>query len=74
MSIPVEFQFMFKEKLKELQYKGNKIDIKILIENKVYIVKLINQKFNENEYCGNKDIIQIRYTEKSDLSKHLKNL
>lgn len=74
MSIPVEFQFIFKERLKELQNKGNKIEIKIVIEDKVYTVTLINQKFNENEYYGHKDIIQIRYTEKSDISNHLKRI
>lgn len=74
MSIPVEFQFIFKERLKELQNKGNKIDIKIVLETEAYHVNLINQKFNKNQYYGHKDIIQIRYTEKSDISKHLKRI
>lgn len=74
MSVPVEFQFIFKERLKELQKKGNKIDIKILMELEVYTVTLINQKFNENDYYGHKDIIQIRYTEKSPISKQLKRI
>ena len=74
MSIPVEFQFIFKERLKKLQYKGNKIDIKIILEAEVYTVTLINQKFNENQYYGHKDIIQIRYSEKSDISNHLKRI
>jgi len=74
MSIPVEFQFIFKERLKELQNKGNKIDIKIVLETEVYHVNLINQKFNESQYFGHKNIIQIRYTEKSDISKHLKRI
>lgn len=74
MSIPVEFQFIFKERLKELQNKGNKIDIKIVLETEVYHVNLIDQKFNDSQYYGHKDIIQIRYTEKSDISKHLKRI
>ncbi|HEY5560637.1 MAG TPA: HNH endonuclease [Clostridiaceae bacterium] len=74
MSISVKFQFLFKTRLKELQNKGKKIDIKIVLEAEVYTVSMVNQKFNEIQYEDHKDVIQIRYNANSPISKHLKRI
>jgi 5-methylcytosine-specific restriction enzyme A len=73
-SIPVTYQLIFKDKIKELSKKGTRVDIKLLVEGNIYDAKLVNQAFDENKYVGHKDVVQIRYSPSSELSKKLKSM
>jgi 5-methylcytosine-specific restriction enzyme A len=73
-SIPVTFQALFKDKVKELCKKGTRVDIKIMIEGNIYDAKLVNQAFDESKYAGHTDVIQIRYSSSSELSKKLQSV
>jgi hypothetical protein len=64
-SIPVSIQVVFKERMKNYLKRGEKIDIKVVLDEHTYQVKLINQAFNEQKYPGHTDILQIRYAPQS---------
>jgi len=48
--------------------------INLLLENKAYKAKVINQPFDRKKYPKHKDIIQIRYSPKGDLSNKIREL
>jgi 5-methylcytosine-specific restriction enzyme A len=73
-SIPVTFQSMFKDKVKELCKKGTRVDIKLVVEGNIYDAKLVNQAFDESKYAGHPDVVQIRYSPSSELSKKLQTM
>ena len=61
-SIPVSIQMIFKERIKNYLKRGEKRDIKVILDNNTYQVKFINQAFDEQKYPGHADILQIRYS------------
>jgi 5-methylcytosine-specific restriction enzyme A len=71
-SIPVSIQINFQNQLKRFLKRGESKQIKILLDNKIFNVKLINQPFDGNKYPCHTDIIQIRYSPNSDLSQLLR--
>jgi 5-methylcytosine-specific restriction enzyme A len=73
-SIPVTYQLIFKDKIKELYKKGTRVDIKLLLEGNIYDAKLVNQSFDEKKYSGHKDVVQIRYSPSSELSNKLRSM
>lgn len=64
-SIPVSIQMIFKERIKNYLKRGEKRDIKVILDDNTYQVKFINQAFNEQKYPGHADILQIRYSPQS---------
>ncbi len=64
-SIPVSIQIVFKERMNNYLKRGEKRDLKLILDKQTYQVKLINQTFNEQKYPGHVDILQIRYSPQS---------
>ena len=73
-SIPVANQVYFQKSVDQFLKRGQRKSIKILLDGDIYNAKLVNQSFDENKYPAHKDILQIRYTPKGDLSKRLKQI
>jgi len=73
-TIPVSIQIQFLESLKNPLKKGDKRNIKIIIENQFYDASLINQNFDANKYPTHKELLQIRYSSNSDISKAFRNI
>lgn len=74
MSIPVSLQVVFNQNVKRFLQKGESKKIFIVIEGKTYGAELKNQKFDTNKYAGHKDIIQIRYSRKSEIACKLREI
>lgn len=71
-SIPVSIQVVFKERMKNYLKRGEKRDIKVILDGHIYQVKLINQAFDEKKYPGHADILQIRYSKRSSFAIKLR--
>jgi hypothetical protein len=73
-SIPVSIQVVFKERMNNYLKRGEKRDLKVILDNQTYQVKLINQAFNEQKYLGHVDILQIRYSPQSPFAIKLREI
>lgn len=73
-SIPVSIQVIFKERLKTYLKRGEKRDIKVILDKHTYQVKLINQAFDEQKYPGHTDLLQIRYSPQSTFAIKLREI
>ena len=73
-SIPVSIQVVFKERVNNYVKRGEKRDIKVLLDQQTYQVKLINQSFDEQKYPGHVDILQIRYAPQSPFAAKLREV
>ena len=73
-SIPVSIQVVFKERMKNYLKRGEKRDIKVILDGHIYQVKLINQAFDEKKYPGHADILQIRYSKRSSFAIKLRKI
>lgn len=73
-SIPVSIQVVFKERMRNYLERGEKRDIKVLVDEHAYQVKFINQTFDEQKYPGHADILQIRYSPQSTFAKKLREI
>ena len=71
-SIPVSIQVVFKERMKNYLKRGEKRDIKVILDGHTYQAKLINQAFNDQKYPGHADILQIRYSPQSPFAIKLR--
>lgn len=71
-SIPVSIQIHFQGQIKRFLKRGESKIIELVLGGNGYKAKLINQLFDEEKYSTHKDIIQIRYLPKSDLSRALR--
>lgn len=49
-------------------------DIKVLIDGELYDAKLKNPNFEQNNWAGHKDVIQIRYERQSALAVKLRSV
>ncbi|MEA2096001.1 MAG: HNH endonuclease [Candidatus Cloacimonadota bacterium] len=74
VSIPISTQIVFQKSVSNFLRRGDKKDIKIIVDNNKYSVSLINQLFDEKKYPNHKDILQIRYSSTSSFSKKLKQI
>lgn len=74
INIPVSIQVVFYDLIQHNLKKGDSIDIKIIIDDQFYNAKLVNIKFNEKKYPTHKELIQIRYSPTSEISKKLKSV
>lgn len=68
LSIPVNIQVNFRLSVGRFLKRGEKREIKLILDGQTYPVQLINQKFDEKKYGNRKDIIQIRYNPASELA------
>jgi len=73
-SIPVSIQVVFKERMKNYLKRGEKRNIKVIMDEQSYQVKLINQAFDEQKYYGHVDILQIRYSPQSHFAIKLREI
>ncbi len=74
INIPVSTQIIFYELIGQFLRKGDKNNIKILIDGEEYDAKLINQHFDEKKYPKHKELLQIRYSPQSPIGKKLKSI
>jgi predicted HNH restriction endonuclease len=72
MTIPVSACVMLKAWDESILTHGTVKDIKVLIEDEFYDAKLKNQNFEQNNWVGHKDVIQIRYSRQSALAVKLR--
>ena len=73
-SIPVSIQVVFMERMKNYLKRGEKRDVKVILDKQTYQVKLINQSFDEHKYPGHVDILQIRYAPQSPFAIKLREI
>jgi 5-methylcytosine-specific restriction protein A len=73
-SIPVSIQIVFKERMNNYLKRGEKRDLKVILDNQTYQVKLINQAFDEQKYPSHVDILQIRYSPQSPFAIKLREI
>lgn len=73
-SIPLLMQQAFYENLGFELKHGESREIKIHFEDFVFEVKLKNLGFNQEVFAGHTDILQVRYSEKSDIAKYLREV
>lgn len=72
--IPVEFHHLLKATHGGMPQHGETRNIKIVIDGVGYDAQLKNQGFDRNKYDGHAEVIQIRYSEGSDLTKRLREV
>lgn len=72
--IPVEFHHLLKTIHGGMPQHGETRNIKIVINGVGYDAQLKNQGFDRNKYDGHAEVIQIRYSEGSDLVKRLREV
>ncbi len=72
LTIPVSIQLSFQNLINSYLPRGITKSIHLILDNEKYIAKLVNQKFDEEKYPTHKDIIQIRYSPKSQIAVKLK--
>lgn len=72
--IPVEFHHLLKAIHGGMPQHGETRNIKIVIDGVGYDAQLKNQGFDRNKYDGHAEVIQIRYSEGSDLAKRLREV
>lgn len=72
--IPVEFHHLLKMMPGGMPQHGETHNVKVLIDGVGYDAQLKNQGFDRNKYDGHAEVIQIRYSEGSDLVKRLREV
>lgn len=72
--IPVEFHHLLKAIHGGMPQHGETRNIKIVIDGVGYDAQLKNQGFDRNKYDGHAEVIQIRYSDGSDLAKRLREV
>lgn len=72
--IPVEFHHLLKMMPGGMPQHGETRNVKVLIDGVGYDAQLKNQGFDRNKYEGHAEVIQIRYSEGSDLVKRLREV
>lgn len=74
INIPVSIQVVFQQKVNSFLRKGESKEINLILEDKPYKTKLINQSFDKNKYPTHKDILQIRYAPKSEFAGKMREI
>lgn len=72
--IPLEYHHILKASSGSMPLRGETFVIKILIDGVEYEAQLKNQKFDEEKYEGHPDVLQIRYSINSPLSRKLREV
>lgn len=72
--IPPEFHALVYAALgRELQH-GESCDINLIVEGKVFLVRMYNIDFDRTKYPTHPDLLQVRYSENSPIAKHLQRI
>ena len=74
MTLPVSLMTIFGDWDASTIVHGSKKKIKVLLNNKMYDATLTNVNFSKDDYGRHRDVLQIRYTRTSELSKVLKEI
>jgi hypothetical protein len=74
MTIPISACALLKAWDESILRHGISKDIKVLIDGNLYDAKLKNQNFEQNNWVGHKDVIQIRYGRQSALAVKLRTV
>lgn len=74
VSIPVTIQIVFQNTIKKFLPRGQSTNIYLVLEDKTYKARLVNQKFDERKYPGRNDILQIRYNPQSEIAEKLRTI
>lgn len=74
MTIPVSACTLLKHWDESILTHGVSKDIKVLIDGELYDAKLKNQNFEQSNWVGHKDVIQIRYGRQSSLAVKLRTI
>ncbi|HOL22779.1 MAG TPA: HNH endonuclease, partial [bacterium] len=74
VSIPVTIQIVFQNTIKKFLPRGQSTNIYLVLEDKTYKARLVNQKFDERKYPGRNDILQIRYNPQSEIAEKLRSI
>lgn len=74
MTIPVSACTLLKHWDESILTHGVNKDIKVLIDGELYDAKLKNQNFEQSNWAGHKDVIQIRYGRQSSLAVKLRTI
>lgn len=72
--IPVEFHHLLEAMPGGMPQHGETRNIRVVIDGVGYDAQLKNQGFDRNKYDGHADVIQIRYSEGSELVKRLREV
>ncbi len=72
--IPVEFHQLLKAMPGGMPEHGETRNIKVVIDGVGYDAQLKNQGFDRSKYNGHADVLQIRYSEGSELVKRLREV
>ena len=72
--IPVEFHHLLKAMPGGMPQHGETRNVKVVIDGVGYDAQLKNQGFDRLKYDGHADVIQIRYSEGSELVKRLREV
>lgn len=72
--IPVKFHNLMNAIPGGMPQHGETRDIKILIDGVEYDAQLKNQRFDRNKYNDHADVLQVRYTEGSNIAKMLRKV
>ncbi len=71
-TIPVSIQVVFQRLIRSALPRGTAKEVNLIIDNEIYPVKLVNQKFDEEKYPTHKDIVQFRYSPNSELTRKIR--
>jgi predicted HNH restriction endonuclease len=74
VNIPVSLQNIFYDNIKIKLNKGETKKIKLIVEGEEYPVILTNIYFDETKYPTHKELLQIRWTENSEIAKKLRTI
>lgn len=74
MTIPSYLNDWVKAQFPLIRIHGSKQDIKVILEDKEYEVKLSNLNFDQQKYPNRLDILQIRYSPNSDFVQALRSI
>lgn len=72
--IPVEFHHLLKAMPEGMPQHGETRNVKVVIDGVAYDAQLKNQGFDRTKYDKHADVIQIRYSESSELVKRLREV
>lgn len=74
MTIPVSVCALLKSWNENILTHGHSMDIKVYIDGQQYDATLRNQNFEQTNWPGHNDVIQIRYSKKSPLAVKLRTV
>ena len=74
MTLPVSLFKLFGDWDASTIVHGSKKKIKVLLNDKLYDAILTNVNFKKDEYGNHRDVLQIRYTQTSELAKVLREI